>query len=243
MKLNNKTFVVLASVLVLTGCNNIFSKHVKCDDEAATSLVTKVLQDDLAQSLEHELKELIKNGAIKDLDPAKLKLSAQNIQFSMVDSRTDFIDPNSPKTTCTIDLTATIPAELVKKSDEARAKVDAVSVEQHANNLGVNYENNKVHLTLEYVLQPTDKGDKVLALLKNTSNVQTLLSETLTYAFLKPQIEKNQIKSLEASKAAIQRNDANNANNEAIVAADAATEAEQAAQEATAAAEGDYESY
>ena len=247
MKLNNKTFVVLASALALTGCNNLFSKHVKCDDEAATSLVTKVLQDDLAQSLEHELKQLIKNGAIKDLDPAKLKLSAQNIQFSMVDSRTDFIDPNSPKTTCTIDLTATIPAELVKRSDEARAKVDAASVEQHANNLGVNYENNKVHLTLEYVLQPTDKGDKVLALLKNTSNVQTLLSETLTYAFLKPQIEKNQIKSLEASKAAIQRNDANNAiydaNNEAIVAADAAIEAEQAAQEATAAAESDYESY
>ena len=140
MKLNNKTFVVLASVLALTGCNNLFSKHVKCDDEAATSLVTKVLQDDLAQSLEHELKQLIKNGAIKDLDPAKLKLSAQNIQFSMVDSRTDFIDPNSPKTTCTIDLTATIPAELVKRSDEARAKVDAASVGRHANNLGVNYE-------------------------------------------------------------------------------------------------------
>lgn len=248
MKLNNKTLVVLASVLTLTGCNNLFSKHVKCDDESATSLVTQVLQDGLAQSLEGELKELIKNGSIKDLDPAKLKLSAKNIQFSLVDSRTDFIDPNSPKTTCAIDLTAIIPSDLVKKSNEARAKVDVVSVEEHANNLGVNYENNKIHLTLEYVLQPTDKGDKVLALLKNSSNVQTLISETLTYAFLKPQIEKNQIKNLEASKAAIQRNNANNATydatydatNEAIEAADAATEA---AQEATAAAEGYDEEY
>ena len=244
MKLNNKTLVVLASFLTLTGCNNLFSKHVKCDDESATSLVTQVLQDGLAQSLEGELKELIKNGSIKDLDPAKLKLSAKNIQFSLVDSRTDFIDPNSPKTTCAIDLTAIIPSDLVKKSNEARAKVDVVSVEEHANNLGVNYENNKIHLTLEYVLQPTDKGDKVLALLKNTSNVQTLISETLTYAFLKPQIEKNQIKNLEASRAAIQRNNANtatyDANNEAIVAADAATEAAQAA---VAAAEGYDEEY
>ena len=33
MKLNNKTFVVLASALALTGCNNLFSKHVKCDEE------------------------------------------------------------------------------------------------------------------------------------------------------------------------------------------------------------------
>ena len=241
MKLNNKTLVVFASTLVLTGCNNLFSNHVKCDDESATSLVTQVLKDDLAQSLEGELKALIKNGSIKDLDPAKLKLSAKNIQFSLLDSRTDFIDPNSPKTTCSIDLTATIPSDLVKKSDEARAKVDVMSVEEHANNLGVNYENNKIHLTLEYVLQPTDKGDKVLALLKNTSNVQTLISETLTYAFLKPQIEKNQIKNLEASKAAVQRNNANtatyDANNDAIVAADAATEA------AVVAAEGYDEEY
>ncbi|WP_166166655.1 hypothetical protein [Acinetobacter sp. SA01] len=238
MKLNNKTFFVLISTLALAGCNNLFSKHVKCDDESATSLVIQVLQDDLAQSLEQELKALIKNGAIKDLDPTKLKLSAKNIQFALADSRTDFIDPNSPKTSCSVDLTATIPSDLVKKSDEARTKVDAVSVEQHANNLGVNYENNKVHLTLEYVLQPTDKGDKVLALLKNTTNMQTLLSETLTYAFLKPQIEKNQIRSLEANKAAVQRNNAENiaysASNEAIEAADAAT---------TAASEAYYEDY
>ncbi|CAB1214141.1 hypothetical protein [Acinetobacter bouvetii] len=238
MKLNNKSFFVLISTLALAGCNNPFSKHVKCDDESATSLVTQVLQDDLAQSLEHELKTLIKNGAIKDLDPTKLKLSAKNIQFALADSRTDFIDPNSPKTSCSVDLTATIPSDLVKKSDEARAKVDAVSVEQHANNLDVDYENHKVHLTLEYVLQPTDKGDKVLALLKNTANMQTLLSETLTYAFLKPQIEKNQIRNLEANKAAVQRNNAENidysASNEAIEATDAAT---------TAASEAYYEDY
>lgn len=241
MKLNNKTFFVLISTLALAGCNNLFSKHVKCDDESATSLVIQVLQDDLAQSLEQELKALIKNGAIKDLDPTKLKLSAKNIQFALADSRTDFIDPNSPKTSCSVDLTATIPSDLVKKSDEARTKVDAVSVEQHANNLGVNYENNKVHLTLEYVLQPTDKGDKVLAVLKNTSNMQTLLSETLTYAFLKPQIEKNQIKNLEASKAVTPRNNANNATYDAgSETIEAADEAEWAAQQATAAAEEGY---
>ncbi|WP_374668032.1 hypothetical protein [Acinetobacter sp.] len=241
MKLNNKAVFAVLSTLALAGCNNPFSKHVKCDDESATSLVTQVLQNDLAASLDHELKALIKNGAIKDLDPAKLKLSAKNIQFTLADSRTDFIDPNSPKTSCSVDLTVSIPSDLVKKSDEARTKVDVVSVEQQANNLGVNYENNKAHLTLEYVLQPTDKGDKVLALLKNTSNVQTLLSETLTYAFLKPQIEKNQIRNWEANKAEIQRNNAENmaysTGDEAIEAADAAA---QAAYEATTAASEAY---
>ncbi len=126
--------------------------------------------------------------------------------------------------------------------------MNAVSVEQHANNLDVDYENNKVHLTLEYVLQPTDKGDKVLALLKNTANIQTLLSETLTYAFLKPQIEKNQIRNLEASKSAVQRNNAENiaysASDEVVEAADAATEAAEAAQAAQVVPdESAYENY
>lgn len=169
---------------------------------------------------------LIKDGSIKDLDPAKLKLSAKNIQFSLADSRTDFIDPNSPKTSCSIDLTVTVPSDLIKKSDEARSKVDALSVEAQANNLGVNYENNKINLTLEYVLQPTDKGDKVLAQIKNSSDMQTLVSDTLTYAFLKPQIEKNQVQNLETTKANMRRNNTDYlANEAALEAAEAANAA------------------
>ena len=204
MIFNKKILFTLFLLVPLVGCNNIFTKHVKCDDEAATVLVTQVLQNDLNELLDSELKKLINNGSIKDLEPAKLKILAKNIQFTLTDSRTDFIDPNSPKTTCSMDLVVTMPSDLVKRSDEARTKVNVVSVDAHANDLGVDYENNKIHLILEYVLQPTDKGDKILALLKNSSNVQTLLSETLTYAFLKPQIEKNQIKSLEANRVAAQ---------------------------------------
>ena len=230
MKLNNKILIAFTSSLALTGCDKLFSNHVQCDDESATSLVTQVLNDNLEKSLERELKLLIKDGSIKDLDPAKLKLSAKNIQFSLADSRTDFIDPNSPKTSCSIDLTVTVPSDLIKKSDEARSKVDALSVEAQANNLGVNYENNKINLTLEYVLQPTDKGDKVLAQIKNSSDMQTLVSDTLTYAFLKPQIEKNQVQNLETTKANMRRNNtdylANEAALEAAEAANAAADEE-----------------
>lgn len=204
MIFNKKILFTLSLLVPLVGCNSIFTKHVKCDDKAATVLVTQVLQNDLNELLDSELKKLINNGSIKDLEPAKLKILAKNIQFTLTDSRTDFIDPNSPKTTCSMDLVVTMPSDLVKRSDEARTKVNVVSVDAHANDLGVDYENNKIHLILEYVLQPTDKGDKILALLKNSSNVQTLLSETLTYAFLKPQIEKNEIKSLEANRVAAQ---------------------------------------
>ena len=141
MKVNKKLLLSLVLFIPLAGCNNMFKKHVKCDDQAATGLVTQVLQDDIARALDLELKALIKEGSIKDLDPTKLKVSAKSIQFTMADSRTDFIDPNSPKTTCSVDLVATIPSDLIRKSDEARTKINVISVDEQATNLNLNYEN------------------------------------------------------------------------------------------------------
>ena len=219
--------------LSLSGCRTIFSKHLQCDDESANQLIHTILKDDLNKSLENELKQLISAGNIKDLDPAKLKLTAQNIQFLTTDSRTDFIDPNSTKTQCSIDLNISIPSDLVKKSDEARSKVDVQNVESQANELGINFTNNKVDLILEYVLQPSDSGEKVFAVLKNTQNINTLVADTLTYAFLKPQIEKNQIRlEEEQKKAAVNTSVYSDAEYAAQEAVDAAYEATLPADEA-----------
>lgn len=235
MKLYKKILFISAAALSVAACkNNLFSQHVACDDEAALTLVNQILKDDLDKSLERELKTLIGGGDIKDLDPAKLKLSAQNINFSLTDSRTEFVDPNSPKTTCSIDLAAAIPSDLLKKSDEARAKVDRHSTETQAADLGLAIENSKINLTLEYTLQPTDKGDKVLALIKNTENLNSFLSDTLTYAFLKPQIEKNEIRIKEAQKKAALA---------PVYDATASAEAADAAAEATYAAAQEAENY
>ena len=189
-----KTFLIISSLsVVLSGCNSIFSKHVKCDDESGLKLVEEVLREDLNKSLENELKGFIQRGEIKDLDPAKLKLSAQSVQFKLVDSRTDHIDPDSTKTTCSLDLTVNIPSDLVKKSDEARTKVGFDTVEAQALKEDIDYIAGKISKDLQYTLQPTDKGDKVIASVTDTNVIRKFISYTLLYAFLKPQIEKNQI--------------------------------------------------
>lgn len=199
MKLHKNFLIITLLAASLTACKtDVFSNHISCQNEDGLALVQQIIIDDLNSSLDHELKGLIANGAIKDLDPAKLKLSAKNLTFT--DSRTEFVDPNSPKTACAIDLSVMIPSDLVKKSDDARAQVERSSTDLQADDLGVNFENGKIDLVLEYTLQPTDKGDKVLATLKNTQSLNTLVSDTLTYAFLKPQIEKNQVKLKDANK-------------------------------------------
>ena len=238
MRHTAKKLILSVTVLGLAGCNSLFDQHVKCNDETANSLIYQVLKDDLNNSLESQLKDLIRQSQINDLDPAKLKLSAQNIQYVLADSRTDFIDPHSPKTTCSVDLTVTLPSDLIKKSDEARNKVDRWSVESQADDIGLDYENKKIsfyynsisimlNLVLEYQLQPADSGKKIFAHMKNTSNLQTLLSDTLTYAFLKPQIEKNEIRNIEANKQAVvpESTYAEPMDTTAIEPADAAAEA------------------
>ena len=192
MKLNTLLIISTLSV-ALSGCNNLFSKHVKCDDESGLKLVEEVLRENLNKSLENELKGFIQRGEIKDLDPAKLKLSAQSVQFKLVDSRTDHIDPDSTKTTCSLDLTVNIPSDLVKKSDEARTKVGFDTVEAQALKESIDYISGKINKDLQYTLQPTDKGDKVIASVIDTNMTRKFISDTLLYAFLKPQIEKNQI--------------------------------------------------
>ncbi|MEB6666579.1 hypothetical protein MXM33_05995 [Acinetobacter vivianii] len=232
MILNKKVLYVTTLLSIgLIGCKNPISKHVDCDDPSAISLVQTVLKNDLDKRLDKELKSLIEGNVIKDLDPAKLKLSGKNVQYNIVDSRTDFIDPNSTRTKCAIDLTVVIPDDTIKKSNEARKKIEEDSIDKQATKLDVEYESNKVKLILQYVLQPTDKGDKVLAVVENTGNVQKLVSDILVYAFLKPQIEKNIIKNNEAAR--VYQRQAERAYNEAQEAADAAAqEAVDAAAEA-----------
>ena len=45
-------------------------------------LLKQEVQTQLEKSLDVNLKELIRNGSIKDLDPAKLKVMAKNLHLS-----------------------------------------------------------------------------------------------------------------------------------------------------------------
>lgn len=209
---NIMIFTLISTTLV--GCNP-FDKHIKCDDPKGLELVKQQVQESLVYLLDTELKELISSQTINDLDPAKLKLSLNNIKFDYKDSRTDHIDPDSPKTKCSIDLTVTIPQEIIKNSDDAREHFNTSNVEQQARNLDLIYSQGKIEIPVNYILQPTDKGDKVIAYVQGTTDMKTVVKETLLYAFLKPQIEKNKINSRNVTSSPTNR--FNNENTDEIV--------------------------
>lgn len=190
--------------LLLSGCNGVGSKHVKCTDPAVEPLLKESVQKQVEKSLDANLKQLIQQGSIKDLDPAKLKVMAKNLQYKFEDVRTDFIDPDSSKTTCVVSFEATIPANIVKKSDEVRVQYDAKNMAAAALAKDIDLsDNNKVSSNLSFVLHPTDDGKKIFLDFNNFVDVKTLLSETLVYAFIQPQVEKNQISNARVQEAVV----------------------------------------
>ena len=67
MRHTAKKLILSVTVLGLAGCNSLFDQHVKCNDETANSLIYQVLKDDLNNSLESQLKDLIRQSQINRL--------------------------------------------------------------------------------------------------------------------------------------------------------------------------------
>jgi hypothetical protein len=201
----------------LAGCN-MFDKHVKCDDPKGLELVKESVKNSITTLLDKDLKLLISSKTVNDLDPSKLKLSLNNVKFDYQDSRTDNIDPDSTKTVCSIDLTITIPQEIIKKSDISREYYNKNNFEKQATDLNIIYNQGKIEIPLTYILQPTDKGDKIIAYIQNDTDIKSLIKDTLIYAFLKNQIDKDEINS---------QNNLNTSNSisyeEVVVASEAST--------------------
>ena len=178
---------------ILHGCSFTGQKHLKCDDPNAIVLLQKNLQEQLEKKLDIGLKDLIKKNLLEDVDTSKLQVSAKSIQFNLMDSRTNHIDPDSPKTICAIDLTTTIPSDIIKKSDSVRNIANTSNTEDQAQKLELDFTQSKVKITLDYILQPSDKGDKIFATITNSDKLTTLLSDTRFYAFIKPQVDSGKI--------------------------------------------------
>ena len=159
---------------ILHGCSLTGQKHLKCDDPNAIALLQKNLQEQLEKKLDIGLKDLIKKNLLEDVDTSKLQLSAKSIQFNLMDSRTNHIDPDSPKTVCAIDLTATIPSDIIKKSDSVRNIANTSNTEDQAQKLELDFTQSKAKITLDYILQPSDKGDKIFATITNSDKLTTL---------------------------------------------------------------------
>lgn len=162
-------FIIAGSIL-LGGCDkvqNLTSGAVKCDNEAAKKLVVESFSKVVSDAATERVKSLIENENIT-IDMGKLRSTLQQVTFNVTNVRTNNSDPNSNKQYCVTEFIVKLPEQLVKDADAAREIYGESNVTQSAVLADLSFEMNQLKKDIDYLVQPTDSGDKVFVTLENS---------------------------------------------------------------------------
>ena len=162
-------FIIAGSIL-LGGCDkvqNLTSGAVKCDNEAAKKLVVESFSKVVSDAATERVKSLIENENIT-IDMGKLRSTLQQVTFNVTNVRTNNSDPNSNKQYCVTEFIVKLPEQLVKDADASREIYGESNVTQSAVLADLSFEMNQLKKDIDYLVQPTDSGDKVFVTLENS---------------------------------------------------------------------------
>ena len=162
-------FIIAGSIL-LGGCDkvqNLTSGAVKCDNEKKKKLVVESFSKVVSDAATERVKSLIENENIT-IDMGKLRSTLQQVTFNVTNVRTNNSDPNSNKQYCVTEFIVKLPEQLVKDADAAREIYGESNVTQSAVLADLSFEMNQLKKDIDYLVQPTDSGDKVFVTLENS---------------------------------------------------------------------------
>jgi uncharacterized protein YecT (DUF1311 family) len=181
-------------ILGLSGCSG--KVEVECGSSATTSAVEEMLQKRLDDSVRNQLDT---EGSIDGYDSAKLRSGTRQIKVSLEDVRTIKNDPDSSRKFCSARIQLALPNNVITAADSARmiAKLDDVKKLAHQNR--IERSGNRYGRELEYSIQPTDDGKKIIAETDEESSLFTFLTELFSSYLLSEEIRN---KAIEADKIA-----------------------------------------
>jgi uncharacterized protein YecT (DUF1311 family) len=187
------TVSVLVSVM-LSGCSN--GVEVDCGGEATIAAVEEMLQKNLEDSVRSQLDS---EGSIDGYDSAKLRSGTRQIKATMEDVRTLKTDPDSSRKFCSARLQLALPKNVVEAADSTRALAKLDDVKKMAHQNRVDRSGNKYGRELEFSIQPTDDGKKLIAETDEDSSLFTFLTEVFSAYLLSEEVRN---RAIEADKLA-----------------------------------------
>ncbi len=186
--------ITVLAMLTLSACSS--KVEVECGSSATISAVEEMLQKRLDDSVRNQLDT---EGSIDGYDSAKLRSGTRQIKVSLEDVRTIKDDPDSSRKFCSARIQLLLPNNVITAADSARvmAKLDDVKKLAHQNR--IERSGNKYGRELEYSIQPTDDGKKIIAETDEDSSLFTFLTELFSSYLLSEEIRN---KAIEADKIA-----------------------------------------
>ena len=157
----------IISTSFLVGCEKLSFNSAKCNSEDTRKLVIELINKDIDQLTSEQVKTLINTQNIT-LDMGKVRSTIKQFDITVNDVRTNNSDPNSNKQYCVTEFIVKLPEQLVKDADAAREIYGESNVTQSAVLADLSFEMNQLKKDIDYLVQPTDSGDKVFVTLENS---------------------------------------------------------------------------
>lgn len=206
------SFLAILPVVLVVACGK---PQATCSDAASKLALESAIRDGLEKSVMSRSKD---NTGQQLLGGSKVRAAIADLKLVIESIRTTKEDPDSTKKFCTGNLKVVFGIKNFADADKAReiAGMEGISKAADAANIekGVDY----LKSDLDYSVQPTDDGSKVVAEFEAADGKLDLFGEVLAASLLRPTLEnKQRIDQENAAFAEKQQQDALDAANEASI--------------------------
>lgn len=182
-----KKIILFSLPLLLLGCDKvskITGNAAKCDSEISQKLIKESFVKSLNDSANTRIKEVINTENIT-VDMGKLRSALNQLNYSVTNIRTNNSDPNSKKEYCVTEFIVKVPDSMVKDADAIRTHYNQNKVAESAITQDLSFEQNQIKVDLDYIVQPTDNGEKVYVTLENPDSLVYFVRDITVDALLK----------------------------------------------------------
>lgn len=189
-------FPVVAMLFSSAGCSDKVT--VECGGEPTIAAVEAMLQKELEKSVRNQLDS---EGSLEGYDSAKLRTGTKKVTVTLEEIRTVRDDPDSSRQFCSARIMLKIPENVVEAADNTRALAEMDNVKKLASQNRVERSGDKYGMELEYSIQPTDDGKKLIAETDGDSSLFTFLTELFSSYLLSDEVRNNVIQAEKAEAA------------------------------------------
>ncbi len=180
-----KLAIYISAVLAALSLSGCGKPKIICSNQEGVALVGQIVTD--------EANKILANLKLDDegqvLDVGIVKSALESLVITVENIRTSKEDPNSTKVSCEASLKVTVSANLLNDAEAGRKLLGAETIVKKAHSANFEPSLNTFTRSIEYTLQPTDDGTKIVAQLVNAKALAEFISELVGPAVLKPSVQ------------------------------------------------------
>lgn len=204
--------IIVTLNLALSACGK---PQATCSDDTSKAALEAAIREGLEKSVAARSKDSSGNQIVGF---SKIRAAIADLKFVIENIRTTKEDPNSTKKFCTSNIKIVFGTQVFADADKAREIAGLSTLTQAADAAGIEKGADYLQGDLDYSVQPTDDGSKVVAEFEAADAKLDVFGEVVAASLLRSGLEnKQRIDQENAAMADKQRQDAVNAASRASI--------------------------